>query len=97
MMMESKGKDRHPEAESLERNVLSFLAEMTLAPVTFSPASHHSLLFFILSRYTSASQIMDLLGFSSLSAPFGAQPFHQRRNKVQSEIFLKYPESKAVI
>lgn len=24
MMMESKGKDRHPEAESLERNVLSF-------------------------------------------------------------------------
>lgn len=40
------------------------LAEMTLAPVTFSPASHHSVLFFILSGYTSASEIR---------GPFGPQ------------------------
>lgn len=63
------------------------LAEMTLTLVTFSPASHHSVLFFILSEYTSATEIKDLLVLSALSKPFGAQPFHQG-NKVQSEIPL---------
>lgn len=48
------------------------LAEMTLASVTFSPASHHSLLFFILSGYTSASEIRDLLVLSSLWARWGS-------------------------
>lgn len=68
------------------------LAEMTLVPVTFSPASHHSLLFFILSGYTSASEIRDLLVLSSLLEPFGSQPFHQCCSKMQSEILLEYPK-----
>lgn len=42
---------------------------LCLAPVTFSPVSHHSGLFFILSGYTSASEIRDLLVFSFLSEP----------------------------
>lgn len=38
-----------------------------LSPVTFSPATHHSLMFFILSWYMSASLITDLFSFIPLS------------------------------
>lgn len=75
-----------------EKKCFVSLAEMTLPPVTFSTASHHSVLFFILSGYTSASEIRDLLVLGSLSEPVGAQPFHQFCNKVQSEILPKYPK-----
>lgn len=68
---------------------LSLWLKWRAAPVTFSPASHHSVLFFILSGNTSASKIRDLLVLSSLSEPCGAQPFHQCCNETQSEILLK--------
>lgn len=50
--------------------------------VTFPTASHHSVLFFILSGYTSASEIRDLLVLSLVSEPVGTQPFYQFCNNV---------------
>lgn len=67
------------------------LAEMTLASVTFSPASHHSLLFFILCGYTSASEIRDFLVLSSLWALWGSTFSPMLLEKCKRISLLKYP------
>lgn len=71
----SKRREWQSPAEALlqlERNVLSPLAEMTLAPVTFSTTSNQSVLFFILAGYTSASEIRDLLVLGSTDSTFSS-------------------------
>lgn len=74
-----------------KRNVLSLSAEMTLGPVTFSTASHHSVLFFILPGYTSASEIRDLLLLGSPSPP-GLNLFSYSATRCNQNLSPKYPK-----
>lgn len=63
------------------------LAEMTLAPVTFSLASHHSVLFFILSGYTSASEIRTFWSSTLSLSPLGLNLFTNAATKCNLKFF----------
>lgn len=62
------------------------LVRMTLSLVTFSPDSHHPLLFVILSGYTSASEIRDIFGPRLSLSPAGLNLFTNAAAKLRSEI-----------